>query len=269
MSKLASLACTLFVLAASAANAQEVPSSLAFPGSFWISAGDVGPVEEGNRIGQAGFEQGITVWQRGDWYLVPHVNIGLMTDTEGYEWNNRQPARLAVKIVRRVPGGIVQAGGGMMIEPNAPADQQRHPTAFVDYWAGWAAEGRAQRGERFGAFPGHAWGNSGLVAGRDPDNWITSGAVQQGVVVFKSRVFSVVPYAGGAASFDSKRRPWENRVSYDAGVKVVRPLVGGVVEAGVAERRQHQFLTDEAHSGPVAYVNLWIGWNPRSTFHRN
>ena len=269
MSRFALLACALLALPASTAVAQDAPSSIAFPGSFWISAGDVGPAEEGNRVGQVGFEQGVTVWQRGNWYLVPHINAGLMTDSAGYEWNNRQPARVALKIVRRVPGGIVQASAGMMVEPDAASDQQRHPTVSLDYWAGWAAEGRAQRGERLGAFPGYAWGSSGLVAGRDPDNWITSGAVQQGVVVFKSRIFSVVPYAAGAASFDSKRRPWENRISYDAGIKVVRPLVGGVIEAGVAERRQHQLLTDEAHSAPVAYVNLWIGWNPRSMFHRD
>jgi hypothetical protein len=260
------LAC--LALSASTASAQEIVPSIAFPGSFWISAGDVGPAEEGNVIGQAGFEQGVTVWQRGNWFVIPHVNVGLMADTEGYEWNNRHPVRVAAKLVRSVPGGIVSAGAGMMLEPNAPTDRELYPTAFVDYWSGWAAEGPAQSRARFGGFPGHAYASSGLIAGRDPHNWITAAAVQQGVVVFRSRLFSIVPYAGSTVSFDSKRRPWENRVSYDAGVKIVRPLVGGVVEAGIAERRQHQLMTGEAESAPVAYVNLWIGWNPRSLFHR-
>ena len=88
------------------------------------------------------------MWEHGSWFLIPHVNATLMADTDGYEWNNRQPGRMGVKIVRRVPGGIVQAGGGMMIEPNAADGDQRHPTVSVDYWAGWAAEGRAQRGAR-------------------------------------------------------------------------------------------------------------------------
>jgi hypothetical protein len=259
---------TCLVLLALPASAQEIPASIAFPGSFWISAGDVGPAEEGNVIGQVGFEQGVTVWQRGNWHLIPHVNAGLMADTEGYEWNNRHPARVAVKLVRHIPGGIVQGSVGMMIEPDSASDQQRHPTVSLDYWAGWTAERRAQRGARFGTFPGYAWASSGLIAGRDPDNWITAAAVQQGVVVFRSQILSVVPYAAGSVSFDSKRRPWENRVSYDAGVKVVRPVIGGVIEAGVAERWQHQLLTDQAHSAPVAYVNLWIGWNPRSLFNR-
>jgi hypothetical protein len=173
-----------------------------------------------------------------------------------------------VKIVRSVPGGIVQAGGGMMIEADAADGDRHHPTVSADYWAGWAAEGLAQRGARFGGFPGHAYASSGLIAGRDPHNWITTAAAQQGLVVLRSRIVSIVPYAAGAVSFDSKRRPWENRVTYDAGVKLVRPLIGGVVEAGVAQRRQHELLTGHVDSEPVAYVNLWIGWNPRTLLHR-
>ena len=75
------------------AGAQEIPPSIAFPGSFWISAGDVGPAERGNVLGQAGFEQGITVWERGSWFLIPHVSVSLMADSDGYEWNNRTPVR--------------------------------------------------------------------------------------------------------------------------------------------------------------------------------
>jgi hypothetical protein len=163
---------------------------------------------------------------------------------------------------------MVQAGAGMMFEPNADSDEQWHPTAAVDYWTGWAAEGAAQHGAKFGGYPGYAWASSGLIAGRDPQNWITTAAAQQGLVVFRSQIFSVVPYAGAAASFDTKRRTWENRVSYDAGVKLVRPMVGGVVETGIAARRQHEVLTGQVHFAPVAYVNLWIGWNPRSLFNR-
>jgi hypothetical protein len=262
------IACALLGLFARSAAAQEIPSSTAFPGSFWISAGEMVPAERGNVLGQAALEQGITVWERGSWFLIPHASISLMADSYGYAWNNRHPSRVAVKIVRRVPGGLVQAGGGMMFEPGTENGQDIHPTAAVDYWTGWAAEGLAQRGATFGGFPGYAWASSGLIAGRDPHNWITTAAAQQGLVVFRSHIVSVVPYAAGSVSFDSKDRPWENRLSYDAGVKVVRPLVGGVVEAGVAARRQHELLTGSVHSAPVVYVNLWIGWNPRALFQR-
>jgi hypothetical protein len=262
------LICALLALGARHVGAQEIPASIAFPGSFWISAGNVAPAEAGNVLGQAVFEQGITAWDHGSWFLIPHVNVTLMADSHSYDWNNRHGARVGLRIVRRVPGGIVQAGGGLMFEPGIGAGDQLYPTAAVDYWAGWAAEERAQSGAAFGGFPGYAWASSGLIAGRDPHNWITTAAAQQGLVAFRSRVVSVVPYAAGAFTIDSKRRPWENRVSYDAGVKLVRPLIGGVVEGGVAARRQHELLTGQTYFAPVVYVNLWIGWNPRSVFHR-
>lgn len=268
MSRLTLLACMLLVLVPGELSAQEIPSSIAFPGSFWFSTGHVGPAEPGNVVAQAGFEQGVTVWERGSWFLVPYLGVTLVADSAGYAWNDRHPAQVALKLARRVPGGVVHAGGGVMFEHDPASDRRRHPTVFAGYWAGWAAEGRAQKGQAFGAFPGHAYASSGLLSGRDPDNWLTSVAAQQGMVVYRSRIVTVVPYAAGTLTVDSKRRVWENRLTYDAGVKVVRHFVGGVVEGGVAGRRQHELLTGRVESAPVAYVNLWIGWNPRSTSQR-
>ena len=43
MPRLALIACALLPLFARTVGAQEIPPSIAFPGSFWISAGDVAP----------------------------------------------------------------------------------------------------------------------------------------------------------------------------------------------------------------------------------
>jgi hypothetical protein len=168
-----------------------------------------------------------------------------------------------MKLVWRVPGGALQGGGGLMFERDPATNDDRHLTAFVSYWTGWAAEGPAQRGGIFRGFPGHLSANSGLMTGRDPQNWMTRIDGQQGVAVLRTRALAAVPYSAGVVTFDSKRRVWENRVSLDAGLKIVRPIVGGVVEAGVAERRQYTVLTGEVSTAPVAYINLWVGWNPR------
>jgi opacity protein-like surface antigen len=258
----------LLTCTASSAAAQELPRSTAFPGSFWISTGDVGPAEKDNVVTQAAFEQGITVWERSSWFAIPYLSAGFTADSAGYEWNDRHPFQVGMKLVRRVPGGALQAGGGLMFERDPNSGAERHPTAFVSYWAGWAAEGRAQRGSIFRGFPGHLSASSGLMTGRDPDNWMTRIDGHQGVAVLRNRVLSVVPYTAGVVTFDTKRRVWENRVTLDAGVKVVRPFVGGVVEAGVAERRQYTVLTDEVQTAPVVYVNLWVGWNPRTVSRR-
>jgi hypothetical protein len=239
-------------------------SSVAFPGSFWISAGHVGPAERDNAIAESGFEQGIAAWSRDSWFLVPYISVRFSADIDGNDWNNRRPTTMGVKLVRRVPHGVIQGGGGMLLERDPSSGRGRHVTASVSYWAGWTGDHDAHTGGKSKGFPGSVNAVSGLLTGRDPDNWITALSVQQGVVVHRWSAFSTVPYVGAAASVDSKRRSWDNRVSYDAGVKIVRPIVGGIIEAGVAHRRQRYVLTQAGGSSPVAFVNLWIGWNPRA-----
>ena len=262
------LASALVVLINAAASGQDVPASRAFPGSFWISSGSVGPAEPENVVSQTAIEQGFTVWERNAWFLVPFASVRLSVDSHGYAWNNKHPSMLGVKLVRRLPGGVIQGGGGIMFERVDGSDDSRHPTAFVNYWAGWTEDQRAHLGSGPAGYPGHVDATSGLLSGADPENWLTAFSAQQGIALNRGHIASIVPYAGGMLAFDSKRRPWENRATYDLGVKAVRPLVGGIVEAGIAHRRQRQWLLDRVDSGPVAFVNLWIGWNPRTISSR-
>jgi hypothetical protein len=245
-------------------QAQRTVSSVALPGSFWISGGHVGPAERDNAVAESGFEQGVVAWSHDSWFLVPYAAVRFSADIEGKAWNNRRPTTVAVKLVRRVPNGVLQAGGGVMVDRGAAAGRSAQATAFVSYWAGWTGDRSAHTGGRTKGFPGSISAISGLLTAQDPENWITAISAQQGVVVHRFSAFSTVPYVAATAGFDSQRRGWENRVSYDAGVKLVRPIVGGVVEAGVAHRGQRYVLTNTAGSSPVAFVNLWIGWNPRA-----
>jgi hypothetical protein len=109
-------AVALVFVTSAAASGQDVPASRAFPGSFWISSGAVGPAEPENLLTQVGVEQGITVWERDAWFLVPFASLRLSADSQGYLWNNKHPSMFGVKLVRRVPGGVVQGGGGLMFE---------------------------------------------------------------------------------------------------------------------------------------------------------
>jgi len=258
------LACVILALAASDARGQELPASTAFPGSFWVAAGDVGPSERDNMVGQVGFEQGVTVWAPGSWYVVPFLSGNAGTDTDGYDWNNRRQVQVGSKLIRRVPGGVVQIGGSLMFERDPATEETRHPSVFANYWAGWRADKQSGNGRTLNGFPGYAYASSGLLSGRDPDNWLTSIGAQQGIVAFRSRIVTVVPYGAATVTADTKRRLWENRLTYDGGIKIVRALVGGVVEAGFAQRRQHELITGRVETAPVAYINLWIGWNPHA-----
>jgi len=259
-------ALSLVVLFAAPTFAQDKPAALtgmAFPGSFWITTSNPGPLEPHNVVTQASFEQGIVVWRNQSWFLTPYAGASLTRDTEGYSWNDKNPAVAGIKLTKRVPGGILSTGGGVMFEDAPGISERRHPTAFAQYWAGWTGDTQAQLGRQTLAYPGHTWINSGLVTGRDPNNWITSAAVQQGMAVGRWHGIAPVVFAGAAGTVDTERRAWENRVQYEGGVKLVRYFVGSVVEAGVAARNEHRFVAHTTETGAVGFVNLWIGWDPR------
>jgi hypothetical protein len=257
----------LFVstLVPASAFAQDAPvaTGVAFPGSFWIAASNVGPSEPDNVVTQTSFEQGVVVWRKASWFVVPFAGASLTRDTEGYSWNDKHPATAGVKLTKRVPGGVLSAGGGVMFERDPAGHGDRHPSAFAQYWVGWTGDARAQLGTRFVRYPGHASIDSGIVTGRDPKNWITAMTIQQGVAISRWRGIAPIVFTGATGTFDTKQRPWENRLHYEGGVKLARNFVGGVVEAGVAQRQQHRFVANTTESGPVAFVNMWVGWDPR------
>ena len=266
MRKLSVLVLGSFLLSSLAASAQEpLPAPLALPGSFWIAAGGVGPAEPDNTIGQAALEQGVTVWRDGSWFLVPFVGASLTTDSLGYEWNDRHPVTVGVKLQRRMGNGVIHAGGGVMFERDPATGRERHPTAFAGYWAGWQQDSRAHVGGSPFALPGSVNISSGLLTGRDPHNWMSYLTVQQGVTAYRLKGLATIPYGSLGVSFDTKGRPWENRARSEAGVKLVRAITGGAIEAGVAQRFQRELKSGRHTSAPVVFVNMWIGWNPSAT----
>lgn len=257
------LALVVYVMSLSAAHAQELTPTVpvAFPGSFWIAVGHAGPAEPDNTVGQAAFEQGLTLWREGGWFFGPFVNLSLTADAQGYEWNRKHPTTVGVKLQRHIGNGVAQVGGGVMFERDPSTGRERHSTVSASYWAGWQGDSVAHaRGWRL-AFPGSLNAYSGLLTGRDPKNWMSAVSVQQGVMTYRWHGIAVVPYGGTGITFDTKRRTWQNRLTNDAGLKAIRAVTGGVIEVGVAERHQFELLTERSTVAPVGFVNLWIGWN--------
>src|SRR5690606_14339929 len=151
-----------------------------------------------------------------------------------YDWNDKHPVTVAVKLTRRTRNGVIHAGGGVRFERDPETSRDRHPTAFAGYWAGWQMAGQAHAGGWPFALPGSVNASTGLLTGRHPHNWMSYVTVQQGVTAYRLKGIAAVPYASLGVSFDTKGRPWENRARSDAGFKLVHAITGGVVEAGVA-----------------------------------
>jgi hypothetical protein len=57
------------------------------------------------------------------------------------------------QLQRRIGNGVLQAGAGVMFETDPSTGDDRHPTAFVGYWAGWQGDVSAHARGRGPAYP--------------------------------------------------------------------------------------------------------------------
>jgi len=239
------------------AHAQDLRAPIALPGSMNASFGTAGPLEPNNTMGGATFEQGVTAWRRGPLFVVGFIDLTLRADTRGYAWNNNMPYLAGGKIMISGRGGVLQGVVGVAGDARATAFRRPVPAAHVSYWAGW------QRSTSTVQIPGNAWATSGVLTATEPDNWITSAHLEQGVTAWRGRMFSLVPFAGATATVDTEHRPWNNRGFVDAGVKVSTRVHGVAVDIGAAQRMSRAWESGATASAPVVFVNLWVGWMPR------
>ena len=259
------LACTV-LLTSSAAFAQtdaDVRRSVALPGSLNISVGTLAPSEPDNVLASMTADQGFTVLQRGPIFVVAFMNVSQRHDSDAFAWNRVTASTAGAKIVGVTGAGVVQAVFGMSAD-RRPDDTHLARAAYVSYWTGWRADWLPAASPLLpDAFPGYMYASSGFITAAEPRNWISSAAMQQGATIFRIAGVSAIPYVGASATRDSEARNWNNRTQMDAGFKLTREVATGVVEVGVANRREIDRLTNDTRTHPIAYVNFWLGWNPR------
>ena len=238
-------------------SAQDLRSQIALPGSINASLGTAGPVEPGNGIGSATFEQGVTVWRRGSVFVVGFVDVTVRADTHGYTWNNTIPYLAGGKVVISGAGGVLQAVVGMAGDTRQGATTRVRRAALLSYWAGWPRSPVDRQ------FPGSVWATSGLVTASEPGNWITAAHFEQGVSAWRGRGLSLVPFAATTLSMDTEHRAWNNRGFVDAGLKVSTHVNAASIDFGVAQRVTRAWHSGATAAAPVVFVNLWVGWMPR------
>jgi hypothetical protein len=242
------------------------PNTVMFPGSVNVTTGTIAPTEPGNVISIVTVEQGFTAWHRRSLFVVGFLDLGRRNDTTGHTWNNNMPTTAGVKLVALTAGGVVQAAIGVTGELGTETSMRVAKAASLSYWAGWRGDNVSKVSKVApDAYPGHVYASSGYLTAREPENWTTSVSIEQGVTVFRRAGVAAVPYAGVAAGVDTQRYAWNNRGHVEAGFKLVRPVLGGVIDAGLAARREVNWITHASATGTVVFVNLWVGWNPRYT----
>jgi hypothetical protein len=255
----------MLLAAPAAAAAQEtpaIPASIAFPGSVNMTVGNVTPTEPGNIVSLTMLEQGVTLWRHKNTFVSAIAQASLGRDTDGYAWNNRRPVTFGARVSQVMSNSVLQLNIGESVVSDSTTSAVIKPVAYASYWAGW----RHSLAGRFSprALPGTFWITSGVVSGLEPDNWVTSASFEQGAMVYEHGRTALIPYTRLTANTDTRRFTWNNRTSADAGLKVRRTVMGGVVDAGVAARRQYERVSGTSRTAGVAFVELWYGWNPRA-----
>jgi hypothetical protein len=248
--------------AASAQNVEAIHGrTLLLPGSLNASVGTLVPGERGNVLSSVVTEQGFTPFRKGRTFVVGFANVGVRHDTDGLPWNRATPATAGVKLVTMTRAGMFQGvlGAHAYVRDDIVAVSK---AVYATYWHGWRGDIGSSAVNLAKAFPGYAYGSTGLVTAAEPDNWITSLAVQQGVTVIRYRGTALTPFVGASAGVDTADYNWNNRARVDAGVKVTREVLSGVVDFGMAHRSEVDHLTGSSRTAPVVFVNFWLGWNP-------
>jgi hypothetical protein len=257
----------VMLLAAPAmAAAQETPSTpatIAFPGSVNMTVGNVTPTEPGNVVSLTMIEQGVTVWRHKGSFVSAVAQASIGHDTDHYAWNNRRPITFGVRFSQVMSNSVLQLNLGESIVNGTMSSADVKPVAYASYWAGWR---HPLSGGRFTprSLPGSVWATTGISSGLEPDNWVTTAAFDQGVNVYEHGRTSLIPYTRFNISGDTRGFSWDNRTSMDGGIKVRRTVMGGVIDAGIAARRQHERITGTTRTAAIAFVELWYGWNPRT-----
>ena len=259
------VATVLLAVAPGIALAQHDPTyprAVLFPGSLNLSAGTVAPGEPGNVISSVSGEQGVALMRRGPLFVIGFVDVTARHDTDGLAWNRVTPGTGGVKLVAITRAGVIQAALGVSMYARRDSIRARK-AMFVNYWAGWRGDTGTLHRVLPETFPGYAFASSGVITAAEPDNWITSLAVQQGATVVRALGVAAIPFVGASASADTAGHNWNNRTYADGGVKFARSVGGGVVETGVARRLEVSHATGRTRSEPMVFVNYWLGWSPR------
>jgi len=243
-----------------------MPAAVLFPGSIGGSMGTLAPTEPGNLISQISLEQGFTPWHHGSLFVVGFARVALGKDTQNLAWNNRAPGMVGVKVVKVMSTSVLQVNVGAAAASTTTEGNSLKRAAYATYWAGWrGARGGDTEGIRPDAFPGSFSAASGFVTPLEPNNWISSASLEQGMTLVTVARSSFIPFTRLAGGADSERLGWNNRLSVEGGAKVRHAIPGGIIDLGVSQRYQYDRITQTGRTAPVAFAELWIGWNPRAS----
>jgi len=222
-----------------------------FPGYAAPMTSYSSPIEKGNLLTVVAIEQGIALGDARS-HVVPYAGVRLSVDEQGLDWNNKAVMQVGVKYVRRIAGGVIQAGGGYAFEHRLKsAFRAGQPMAFAEAWFGWRAAG---------AFPGSAWGSSGNETPAEKNNVISRVYVEQGAVIARVWRIEVVPFVDFTGAADSQGLSWNNLRMFGEGIRLSRRVAGAHLEVAAIYQQEQRWVDDTAGKALGGLIRLRRDW---------
>ena len=260
----------IVLLAACGAQGQDAPhaykrsvlDSIALPGVFGSTNGNLSAYEKGNTVSDNYFEQRAVLFSlwRNSLTVTPYLTAEFLLDSSGYNWNNKVVPGMGIRLNKRIRNGVVSAGVAYVYEDRFRNVENFKPTAgrtdYITQWFGWNEPTEKQH-----RFPGSTWGIIGHYSPVERGNLIERGHIQQGFVIKRFNTKALVPYLEATFAHDSQRLNWENAAVLGAGVKAVVPAGAEYTEFGCGYMRETRWLQNRTESGLKFFVNFYYSWS--------
>ncbi|MBV9341476.1 MAG: hypothetical protein JO159_11385 [Acidobacteria bacterium] len=252
------------VLASTVAAQQAAPAlkgtildGTGLPGQAWTTIGNLSPIEHDGYF-QSYIEQSSAVFasRSGSMTLSPYASLGLVFDTQGYEWNNQIEPRVGIKLNRFFRSGVASIGSAYALEDRFNGLSRSGLVLYAQDWFGWQpVTGKGSR------FPGSTWAAVGNISPAEQGNIIGQVDLSQGIVAKKLSKTTLVPYGEFIYWRDSKHFDWDNKLLCGTGIKAVFPRGDLYSELGAAYFHENRFASGRSAGGLTLFMNVSFAWN--------
>ncbi|OHA97521.1 MAG: hypothetical protein A3G47_03425 [Candidatus Zambryskibacteria bacterium RIFCSPLOWO2_12_FULL_39_45] len=164
-------------------------------------------------------------------------------DTKTLSWDQSMKAELGLRLLRPITSlGSVELGVGMVGELRGsglgiPLTTKVAPMVYIGSTMSWDRPTIIRPGinlppvgQKIGSsFPGLLEFRVGNTSPFERKNIIGTFHIEQGVLLMQTKRFALIPELNATLSRDTQKRPWENRYTYGAGIRLAAPVAGGVL----------------------------------------
>src|SRR5258708_1950857 len=228
---------------------------------MWSSNGNYRPLGKGNVPSQAFLEAAGSVLSTWDNSLAlpPFGGFGMVSDTQGYSWNNKLQPSGGIKVNKFFRNGVVSIGTAYAYEDRFTDSKAPKASGRTDYildWFGWQPVS-----SKTSRFPGSTWAIIGHFSPVEHGNLIEQAYVTQGFVLHRFNRAAVVPYGEFTIGHDSEGFDWENRSISGGGVKLAIPRGRLYTDMAAGLLHENRFNTGLSATGPKVFMKVSDTWH--------